>query len=105
VTLFISNAQVKVPDVVDRDAATAEALLEQAGFTVTEKPGAVFDPHKPEGQVLSQTPTGGTYAKTGSIVTVFVNTKPSPSPSPSPSSPSPSGSPSTSPSASPSPTP
>jgi eukaryotic-like serine/threonine-protein kinase len=94
---------VKVPDVVGRDAATAEALLEQAGFTVTEKPAAVFDSHQPEGQVLSQTPTGGTYAKTGSIVTVFVNTKPSPSPTPS--SPSPTGSPSTSPSGSPSPTP
>jgi eukaryotic-like serine/threonine-protein kinase len=103
VTLFVSNAQVKVPDVVGRDAATAEALLEQAGFTVTEKPAAVFDSHQPEGQVLSQTPTGGTYAKTGSIVTVFVDTKPSPSPTPS--SPSPTGSPSTSPSGSPSPTP
>ena len=102
VTLFVSNAQVKVPDVIGRDAATATGLLEQAGFTVEESPAAVFDKKKPEGTVLGQNPSGGTFLRTGSTVQIFVNTKPSPSPTPSPS-PSPSASPPGSPAPSPTP--
>src|SRR4051794_27214000 len=106
VTLFVSNARVKVPDVTGKDTATATSLLEQAGFVVVEQPAAVFDKKKPEGTVLGQSPSGGTFEKTGSQVQIFVNTKPSPSPTPSRSpSPTPSQSPSTSPSTSPSPAP
>jgi serine/threonine-protein kinase len=101
VTLFVSNGKVKVPDVVGRDLATAEALLQQAGFTVLEKPAAVYDRKKDDGVVLGQTPTGGTFAPTGADhpVTIFYNQKPTPSPTPSPSesaSPGPSGTPSAS---------
>jgi beta-lactam-binding protein with PASTA domain/predicted Ser/Thr protein kinase len=99
VTLFVSNARVKVPDVVGKDQATATSLLEQAGFVVVQQPAAVYDKKKPEGVVLAQSPSGGTFEKTGSQVQIFVNTKPPPSPSPSPSgSPTPAGSPSPSPS-------
>jgi eukaryotic-like serine/threonine-protein kinase len=108
VTLFVSNARVKVPDVVGKDRATATSLLEQAGFVVVEQPAAVYDRKKPEGTVLGQSPSAGTFQKTGSQVQVFVNTKPSPSPTPSPStsvSPTPTDSLSPSPSGSASPTP
>src|SRR4051812_8208843 len=106
VTLFVSNARVKVPNVIGKDTATATSLLEQAGFVVVEQPAAVFDRKKPEGTVLGQAPSGGTFQKTGSQVQIFVNTKPSPSPTPSQSaSPSPSQSPSPPPSTSPTQTP
>jgi serine/threonine-protein kinase len=99
VTLFVSNAMVKVPDVVGKDLATAEGLLQQAGFTVVERPAPVYDKRTPENEVVSQTPSGGTFAQSGPDhpVTVYYNKKPSPSPSPSPSdstSPSPSATPS-----------
>jgi eukaryotic-like serine/threonine-protein kinase len=108
VTLFVSNARVKIPDVVGKDQATATTLLEQAGFVVVEQPAAVYNPKKSEGVVLGQSPSANTFAKTGSQVQIFVNTKPtqSPSPSPSPStSPPPSESPSASPTGSASPSP
>jgi serine/threonine-protein kinase len=87
VTVFISNSQVKVPNVVGKDLATAETLLEERGFTVLEKPAAAFDKHQPENTVLSQTPAAGTFAPTGPNhpVTIFYNQQPTPSPSPSPS--------------------
>ena len=103
VTLYVSNAQSKVPNVVGQDLNTARAALEQAGFAnIADRPAAGYDPKKPEGTVLSQSPRGGTFAKTGAdgdTITLFVNHKPSPSPTPSPTSPSPT------PSESPSPTP
>ena len=108
VTLFVSNARVKIPNVVGKDRATATTLLEQAGFVVVEQPAAVYDRKKPEGTVLGQSPSAGTFAKTGSQVQIFVNTKPTRSPSPPPSqssSPSPSASTSPSPSASTTPSP
>jgi eukaryotic-like serine/threonine-protein kinase len=108
VTLFVSNARVKVPDVVGKDRATATSLLEQAGFVVVEQPAAVYDKKKPVGVVLGQSPSAGTFQKTGSRVQIFVNTKPSPSPTPSTStsvSPTPSDSVSPSPSGSGSPSP
>jgi serine/threonine-protein kinase len=106
VTLFVSNARVKVPNVIGKDTATATSQLEQAGFIVVEQPAAVFDRKKPEGTVLGQSPTGGTFQKTGAQVAIFVNTKPSPSPTPSPSaSPSASLTPSPPPITSPPPSP
>jgi eukaryotic-like serine/threonine-protein kinase len=100
ITLFVSNARVKIPSVIGKDQATATQILEQAGFVVVEQPAAVYDPKKPQGTVVGQSPSAKTFARTGSQVQIFVNTKPSPSPSPSPSQ---SGSPSPSESASPSP--
>ena len=103
VTLFVSNAQVKVPNVVGKDLATAEAILEQRGFAVVERPAAEYDKHQPPDTVLDQTPSGGTFAPTGSDhpVTIYYNQKPSPSPSPSEStSPTPTASASPTPSAS-----
>jgi eukaryotic-like serine/threonine-protein kinase len=106
VTLFVSNARVKVPNVTGKDTTTATSLLEQAGFVVVEQPAAVYDKKKPQGTVLGQSPSGGTFQKTGSQVQIFVNTKPSPSPTPSQTpSPTPSQPPSTPPSTTPSPTP
>jgi eukaryotic-like serine/threonine-protein kinase len=106
VTLFVSNAKVKVPGVIGKDSATATSLLEQAGFVVLEQSAAVYDPKQPEGTVVGQSPSGGTFQKTGSTVDIFVNTKPSPSPTPSASaSASPSASASATPSDSVSPTP
>jgi serine/threonine-protein kinase len=83
VTLWVSNSNVKVPDVRTKDAATATAILQQAGFTVDEKPAAVYRKNK-DGTVVSQTPAGGTYAKSGSTVTIYVDEKSPPSNSPSP---------------------
>ena len=104
VTLFVSNAQVKVPDVVGKDLVTAEGLLQQAGFTVVERPAPVYDRRVAEDIVVSQTPSGNTFATTGSDnpVTIYYNQKPTPTPTPSSTSASPSPTP-TSPSPTPSP--
>jgi serine/threonine-protein kinase len=88
VTLFVSNGQVKVPDVVGKDVAIAEGLLEQAGFTVVTRAAPVYDKKQPENVVVSQTPSAGTFAATGpeSPVTIYYNEKPAkPSPTPTPS--------------------
>jgi serine/threonine-protein kinase len=72
VTLTVSNSHVKVPDVTTMDETTATALLQQAGFQVVVKPTAVYNPNR-DGQVISQTPVGGTYAANGSNVTIYVD--------------------------------
>jgi beta-lactam-binding protein with PASTA domain len=99
VDLFVSNAQVKVPDVVGKDLLTAEGILQQRGFTVVEKPAPVFDKHQPENIVVSQSPPPHTFAATGPAdpVTIYYNKKPKPKPSPTPT-PSQTGSPSPTPS-------
>ena len=73
VTLSVSRGPVtsSIPDVTNQDVTIAQATLEAAGFRTrvvlenTDEPG--FD-----GIVLSQDPIGGTQAKAGSIVTLFV---------------------------------
>jgi beta-lactam-binding protein with PASTA domain/predicted Ser/Thr protein kinase len=104
VDLVVSNGQVRVPDVVGQDLTLAEAQLQQAGFTVTEKPAAVYDRHQPDNVIVSQTPAGGSFAPIGADhpVTIYYNQHPTPSPTPSSASPSPSPTGSTSPSPSPS---
>jgi serine/threonine-protein kinase len=105
VTLFVSNGQVKVPDVVGKDVAIAEGLLEQAGFTVVTRAAPVFDRKTPVNEVVSQTPSGGTFAPTGpeNPVTIYYNEKPEkPSPTPTASTTT-SSSPSATTSASPTP--
>ncbi|HVS68784.1 MAG TPA: Stk1 family PASTA domain-containing Ser/Thr kinase [Mycobacteriales bacterium] len=82
VTLTVSNSKVKVPDVKGKDQATATAILLQAGFEVTSKPSAVYK-KKLDGLVVSQTPSGGSYAASGSTVVLYIDEKKTPSPSPS----------------------
>jgi eukaryotic-like serine/threonine-protein kinase len=107
ITLVVSNAQVKVPDVTGETLFQATAILQEAGFDVTHRRNAVFVPGK-EGLIITQSPGGGTFAATGSTVIVYVDVKPKPPPTPT-TSPTPSTTPTTSPtpstSVSPSPTP
>jgi eukaryotic-like serine/threonine-protein kinase len=73
VTLSVSRGPttVGVPDVVTQDPAIARATLERAGFQVQEQIEDTADPAS-EGIVLGQDPAGGTQAKPGSVVTIFV---------------------------------
>jgi serine/threonine-protein kinase len=103
VTLVVSNAQVKVPDVTGMPVATAAALLQQDGFLVSQRDSAVYKQGK-DGTIISQSPTGRTYAANGSVVDIYVDTPP-PKPSPKPTHRSPSPTTSSSASSSPSPTP
>jgi eukaryotic-like serine/threonine-protein kinase len=84
VTLFVSNGQVKVPNVIGKDVAIAEGLLEQAGFTVVTRPAPVYDKKIDENVIVSQNPSPGTFAPTGpeNPVTIYYNEKPEPSPTP-----------------------
>jgi serine/threonine-protein kinase len=86
VILFVSNAHVKVPDVIGKDSATAAAILQEAAFNPVVRRSAVYVPGK-DGTVVSQTPTGETYASTGSTVVIYIDEKPPPSPTSTPTSP------------------
>jgi eukaryotic-like serine/threonine-protein kinase len=63
--------RVAVPDTVGQDEATATATLEGAGFVVRRRTRAAPDPTQ-DGIVVEQTPAGGTTARSGSQVTIFV---------------------------------
>jgi serine/threonine-protein kinase len=71
VTLVISSGpkQVTVPDVVGQSQASATSALENEGFrvevTTVTSPGSA-------GRVISQSPTGGSRANSGSTVTITV---------------------------------
>jgi eukaryotic-like serine/threonine-protein kinase len=101
VTLVVSNSHVKVPIVTGKDPATASALLLQDGFNPLIKRAAVFTKAH-EGLIVSQTPAGGTFATSGSTVTIYVDKRP---PVPTTPTPTPTIAESASPSASASPTP
>jgi eukaryotic-like serine/threonine-protein kinase len=75
VTLTVSNSHVKVPDVTTDDPATATAVLQQAGFNPELKTSAIHT-KKNAGQIVSQTPEGGTFAETGATVIIYVDTPP-----------------------------
>jgi serine/threonine-protein kinase len=96
ITLVVSNAQVKVPDVTGETLFQATAILQEAGVDVTHRRNAVFVPGK-DGLIITQSPGGGTFAATGSTVIVYVDVKPKPPPPPT-TSPTPSVTPTTSPS-------
>jgi serine/threonine-protein kinase len=96
ITLVVSNAQVRVPDVTGETLFQATAILQEAGFDVTHRRNAVFVPGK-DGLIITQSPGGGTFAATGSTVIVYVDVKPKPPPPPT-TSPTPSVTPTTSPS-------
>jgi len=97
VTLYYSRGGSTVPSVIGDPVATAQQILQGAGFRVVTKtvPGPAGST---PGVVFSQNPSGGTLPA-GSAVTIYVAATPKPTPTPTTSSPSPS--PSTS---SPSPT-
>jgi beta-lactam-binding protein with PASTA domain len=71
-----------VPDVVGATKADAEQSLTAAGFAVVIVEEASLTP---AGEVVSQSPTGGVIAQSGSTVRITVSTGPAVEPSASPS--------------------
>jgi eukaryotic-like serine/threonine-protein kinase len=73
VTLKVSAGapQADVPDVVGRNIDDAKDVIETAGFTVQQQPRA--DDSAPKGEVLDQSPKGGTKADSGTAVTLVVS--------------------------------
>jgi eukaryotic-like serine/threonine-protein kinase len=78
VTLIVSNSRVEVPNVIGKDAATATAILQEAGFNPSLRKSAVFTPAD-VGNVVSQTPANPTFASTGSTVIIYIDRQPPPS--------------------------
>jgi eukaryotic-like serine/threonine-protein kinase len=72
VTLFVSKGQapVAVPSVVGQQQSQAEATLQAKGFKVDVKTDATSS--SPAGQVISQSPSGGTAAP-GATITITVS--------------------------------
>jgi eukaryotic-like serine/threonine-protein kinase len=64
-------ASVSVPNVVGENENAATSQLDNKGFQVSEK--SQPNSTQPQGQVVSQTPKGGTSATKGSLVTIFVS--------------------------------
>ncbi|HWG15675.1 MAG TPA: Stk1 family PASTA domain-containing Ser/Thr kinase [Streptosporangiaceae bacterium] len=97
VTIYVSGGAVQVPSVVGDSAATAEQILQGAGFQVVPKTVAGPASATP-GDVFQQTPAGQSSAAQGSTVTIYIAAQPAaPSPSPTPSAtPSPTPSPTSS---------
>ncbi len=73
VTLFVSKGpkQTTIPDVSSQDEDSATQVLEQSGFSVEVQDEDTTDPAQ-DGIVLAQDPAGGTRAKPGTTVTIFV---------------------------------
>ena len=76
VNLAISTGpgEEAVPDVVGQKESSATSQLEKDGFTVTVTQAA--DLTVPAGDVISQSPVGGSTAPPGSAVTIVVSTGP-----------------------------
>jgi eukaryotic-like serine/threonine-protein kinase len=72
VRLLVSSGpeQVAVPDVVGLSQGSAEGRLEDEGLTVSVEE---VESDEPEGEVISQTPAGGTTVDAGSAVTISVS--------------------------------
>src|SRR5215207_7723309 len=66
-----TSSQATVPDTVGQDEATAQAILEGAGFTVrvVDQPTTSTEQ---DGIVVRQAPAGGGTARTGSTVSISV---------------------------------
>jgi serine/threonine-protein kinase len=73
VNLVIAEAppMVKVPTVTGDTPSAASKALKAAGFTVTQKTTSVTDQTQDQ-TVVSQSPNGGSKAKTGAAVTIVV---------------------------------
>ena len=76
VTLSVSLGPpaTPVPDVTSLDEAAATATLQAAGYMAKVVTQPTTDPGQ-DGIVLSQSPVGGTDAKAGSSVTIFVGSR------------------------------
>ncbi len=83
VDIWVSNAQVEVPDVVGRTEAQARTDLFNRGFEVAYGPEVETADFAP-GTVVEQTPEGGENAKKGSLVTLTLAKEPAPTPTPTP---------------------
>ena len=81
---YTTNKDQTVPDVAGLSVADATQLLRTAGFLVDVAHGRVESSEK-NGRVASTDPPGGSKAKAGSLVTIFVSNGHAP-PSPSPTS-------------------
>jgi eukaryotic-like serine/threonine-protein kinase len=73
VTVSVSKGptEASVPDVTSTDQDTATSTLENSGFKVKVVKQPTSDPSQ-DGIVLDQDPVGGTKAKPGATVTIFV---------------------------------
>lgn len=70
-TATTAETEATVPNTVGEDEATARATLEGAGFRVRVADRVTTDPAR-EGIVVAQRPAGGSTARPGSTVTIFV---------------------------------
>jgi serine/threonine protein kinase len=75
VRLFVSSGppQVTVPSVVGDDRAVASAKLKNAGLNLTQE---LVDSSSPKGQVVQQTPGGGTTVDKGTNVAIQISRGP-----------------------------
>src|SRR5687767_3294375 len=67
-------ALVEVPDVVGETQAAGTATLEGEGFVVAVL--TTFSDSVPAGSIISQDPIGGSFAASGSTVTIAVSLGP-----------------------------
>ena len=77
VTLTVSGKSeggVTVPDTMNKSLAEAVSELEAEGFQTERKEG--YSETVPEGNVMSQSPEGGTKAERGSTVTITISQGP-----------------------------
>jgi serine/threonine-protein kinase len=70
-TVSSGPAEVAVPDVTGLDETSARLALERAGFQVQVTDESITDPAR-DGVVLRQTPSGGSRAEDGAVVTLVV---------------------------------
>jgi beta-lactam-binding protein with PASTA domain/tRNA A-37 threonylcarbamoyl transferase component Bud32 len=94
VNLVVASKDIPVPNVVGQPEEEALRTLEEAGFRprTTEK----FS-ERPKGEVVEQTPKGGTKAERNSVVTLVISSGPSPTPTQEPTTPPPTVPPTTPP--------
>jgi eukaryotic-like serine/threonine-protein kinase len=80
VTLYVSNGNAKVPNVVGMTCSAATAALKNANLLASCVNAS--DPKTPVGQVFQQNPSAGDQAPQGSTVTLQVSTGPAQVPVP-----------------------
>jgi beta-lactam-binding protein with PASTA domain len=78
--LALRPEQLTVPNVIDRESATASQILQNRGFEVDIVP--VVNPDVERDHVAAQDPRPGTEAPEGSTVTITVSTGPGEAPVP-----------------------
>ena len=70
-TVSAGASGVEVPDVTGTSTAEAVSNLEQKGFVVNRTES--YDAQVPKGNIISQSPEGGTKAPSGSAVTIRIS--------------------------------